>query len=386
MPPPRSAARKDSISTTRSETSSLSRGVSGATADAKGPANGSFTSAAAAADSVAASSPTPAAAKPSAPPEPAEESRPGLGPMIKKKSKGDIAGAFWKAANAANAFKPRPGGAGDRLRQAATAGTAPANGSDGISGVFVPAPPKVETPPLAKSDPARPTTPAAGMASTAANSTPATATAKPDLPARALDRSSGIPEVRVSVPGSNSRPTSLQPSLSEVRAKNATDDSAAAAATEEAGSTSPRRSIVVGNDAKYLATLGVDPSILDSRSTEFTKWLDYFGWVPGEQMRAQNMEDMKIDIDRELGRAQAGGWLARFQEGDERVEAIKKGLDVAIGECDELDNLLTLYSVELSVSGFVYYGASMRNEKDNYLGLSLTIPTRADPSRRYRLH
>lgn len=67
-------------------------------------------------------------------------------------------------------------------------------------------------------------------------------------------------------------------------------------------------------------------------------------------MRSRNFDEMKLDIERELNKAQAGGWVARFQEEDERVDAIKKGLDVAITECDELDNLLTLYSVELSVS------------------------------------
>lgn len=112
----------------------------------------------------------------------------------------------------------------------------------------------------------------------------------------------------------------------------------------------PQRAVVAGNDIKYLTTLGIDPSILDTKTTEFAKWLDYFGWVPGKQMRSRNFDEMRIDVDRELSKAQAGGWLARFQEEDERVDAIKKGIDVAIAECDELDNLLTLYSVELSVS------------------------------------
>jgi hypothetical protein len=107
---------------------------------------------------------------------------------------------------------------------------------------------------------------------------------------------------------------------------------------------------VTGNDAKYLATLGIEPSLLDNRTNEFAKWLDYFGWVPGEKMRARNFDEMRADLDREVSKAQAGGWLARFQDEDERVDAIKKGIDLSIGECDELDNLLTLYSVELSVS------------------------------------
>jgi hypothetical protein len=110
-----------------------------------------------------------------------------------------------------------------------------------------------------------------------------------------------------------------------------------------------RKSILIGNDAKYLATLGIDSTLLDKRTAEFGKWLDYFGWVPGDKMRGRSFDEMKVDVDRELNKAQAGGWLARFQEEDERVDGIKKGIDLAINECDELDNLLTLYSVELSV-------------------------------------
>lgn len=251
---------------------------------------------------------------PEPPPEP-EEVRPGLGPMIKKKSKGDIAGAFWKAAAAASAFKPRPGGAGDRLRQAQNKTT---DGPDGITGV-VPAPPRpvsVEKPKASPEE--RPKTP---------------------------QRTSGIPEVKVTVPQSD-RPLSAQNAVKEVgkpvqqQAKSPQPD-----APED-----HRKSVVVGNDLKYLATLGIDPSLMDARSVEFTKWLDYFGWVPGEQMRSTHFDEMKIDIDRELNKAQAGGWLARFQEEDDRVDSIRKGIDVAITECEELDNLLTLYSVELSVS------------------------------------
>ncbi len=67
-------------------------------------------------------------------------------------------------------------------------------------------------------------------------------------------------------------------------------------------------------------------------------------------MKSRNVEELKVDIDRELNKAQAGGWLARFREEDERVDAIKKGVDLAMTECEEMDNLLTLYSVELSVS------------------------------------
>jgi hypothetical protein len=256
------------------------------------------------------------------------ESRPGLGPMIKsKKSKNDLT-SRWRAATAAAtaaatsiaAFKPRPGGAGEKLRQAKIkmGGKEP----DGITGV-VPAPPR----PIAT----------------------------PELGANADSLQGDVPQLTVTVPNA-SRPSSVK-SLGEGKgAQDTSQTEEAARAKEEA-----RRDIVVGNDAKYLSAMGIDPSILDGRSTQFGHWLDYFGWVPSEQMRAKNMDEVKLDIEREINRAQAGGWLARFREEDERVDAIKKGIDVAMTECDELDNLLTLYSVELSVSlphsTFVFLGS-----------------------------
>ncbi|OTA59688.1 hypothetical protein K449DRAFT_397307 [Hypoxylon sp. EC38] len=255
----------------------------------------------------AAESPAPGSPPAETPAE--EETRPGLGPMIKaKKSRGDLAGALWKAASAAAAFKPRPGGAGERLREAQTKTT---DGPDGITSV-VPAPPRPE---------------------------PKPETLKPtETERKSIGKGSIVPEVKVTVPNS-SRPTSLQASVKENKRK-----SLDLVRQEE----SPRRPTVVGNDSKYLSALGVDTTLLVDATTEFARWLDHFGWVPGEQMRNRNFEEMKLDIDRELNKAQAGGWVVRFQEEDDRVEAIKKGLDVAIAECDELDNLLTLYSVELS--------------------------------------
>jgi hypothetical protein len=59
---------------------------------------------------------------------------------------------------------------------------------------------------------------------------------------------------------------------------------------------------------------------------------------------------MKEEVERELNKIQAGGWLARIEEEDERIQAVQDGLQKVIDECDELDGLLTLYAVELSVS------------------------------------
>ncbi|KUI73125.1 Exocyst complex component 1 [Cytospora mali] len=246
--------------------------------------------------SVPASASSPVETPVDSPMSPDEEHRPGLGPMIRKKQSGNkLAGALWKAAAASTAFKPRAGGAGAKLLKAAKEQS---NGPDGITAV-VPAPPRPKSP------------------------------EKPPEP---------TPEVKIS----NAEPTppaSARESKAEV---------ALEAAPEPELQDDRKRSVVAGNDSKYLTTLGVDPSILDNKTSQFTEWLDFFSWVPGDKMRSLNMDEMKIDMERELNKAQAGGWLARFQEEDERVDAIKKGIDMAIDECEELDNLLTLYTVELS--------------------------------------
>ena len=257
--------------------------------------------------------PPPTAETPESTADATEDARPGLGPMIKaKKSKGELAGTLWKAASTAAAFKPRPGGAGERLRELVKKAS---NEPDGITGV-VPAPPR----PIPAPEPTPPVEPAKSK--------------------EVEDDGHLLPEVKVTVPNS-SRPTSLQAAANEAKRKS----------MEPRKEDKPEPLRVTGNDAKYFATLGVDTSFLVDSAYQFAGWLDHFGWVPGEKMRNRNFDEMKIDLDRELNKAQAGGWVARFQEEDERVDAIKKGLDVAIAECEELDNLLTLYSVELSVSG-----------------------------------
>ncbi|KAJ6785685.1 hypothetical protein PWT90_00978 [Aphanocladium album] len=276
-------------------------------------------------------------------------------PINKKEpSKGDIAGVFWKAAtaaSAASAFKPRPGGAAERLRMAQQKMT---EGPDGITGV-VPAPPRPmsrdkrpETPepstPVSLAPAATPT--AAPVAPAAAAGIRSNSPAPSPPPAAPLPPTpeSTIPEVRVT-PTPPPAPVSQPPKKegpSEAAIKKA-EEAAKEAAKEKAA-----RKAAATNDTRYLQALGVDPTFLDGRSQEFGKWLDYFGWIPGDKMRSHNVEELKIDIDRELNKAQAGGWLARFREEDERVEAIKEGVGLAIAECEELDNLLTLYSVELS--------------------------------------
>ncbi|KAM3565814.1 hypothetical protein ARSEF4850_001194 [Beauveria asiatica] len=289
-----------------------------------------------------------AAQLPPVPAEPTEESRPGLGPMIKsKRSRGDIAGAFWKAANAASAvsaFKPRPGGAAERLRMAQQKTT---DGPDGITGV-VPAPPRPmsrdQQPDTLETEPA-----ATASASTAASAAAASATGpQPSVAAPSPQPTVPMPPPQESnVPQVTLTPTPPPVFETQTPKQEGASESAVKKA-EAAAKEKAARAAAASQDSRYLQALGVDPALLDGRSQEFGKWLDYFGWIPGDRMRSHNVEELKIDIERELNKAQAGGWLARFREDDERVDAIKDGVNLALAECEELDNLLTLYSVELS--------------------------------------
>jgi hypothetical protein len=249
-----------------------------------------------------------------------DDERPGLGPMIKKKkSRADVANTFRKAANAANSFKPRAGGAAERLRDQQEK---PSEGPDGITGV-VPAPSLIRG---ASSESARVATPDPAVkeksTTTKINET--------------------IPEVRITVPPPD-RPSSIEGPVKSTTNTEVPEKPK----TREVRRQKPTSELT----QKHLGSLGVDWSMLDGKGAEFAVLLDEFGWS-GEGIRSRNIDQMKDDIDRELNNAQAGTWLTRLEVEDERVEAIKKGIDLCIAECDELDGLLTLYSVELGVSKF----------------------------------
>lgn len=243
--------------------------------------------------------------------------------MIKnQKAKRDIAGSMWKAAAAAGAFKPRPGGAGERLRMARNKSE---EGPDGITGV-VPAPPRAPSPepPVAEA---------------------------PEPPAQE-ERKDSVPEVKVTVPDRT------RPDRDEVAQKKQLPE-INTAPKEAPPQEEERRAANAGNDAKYLASLGIDPALnsmfLDNpKSEQLRGWMNTAGFVPGEQMRGCTYDNMKLDLDRQLDQSQAGGWLTRFREDDERIDSIKGGLDQVILECEQLDDLLTLYSAGLGVSFHLY--------------------------------
>lgn len=278
----------------------------------------------------------PASSPPAPPPEPVEEEkeshRPGLGPMVKKKSSKDIAGAFRKAATAYGAFKPRPGGAGERLLAAAIKEKCSPEEPDGITGV-VPAPSL-----RAINEPRSP------LPETPANETPfyfpspvketptveVTQAPTEDGPAAAAAPVEGNQETRVSLkdlPDNGSvRSRSVSPSPNGLRRRRRED-----------------------NTAKYCQSLGIDPSILDGHGLEFDDILTDLGWN-GRLSDDKRIEDLEADIRREIGRVEATSWLGNLEQQEGKVDQLAKLIDKTIEECEELDGLLTLYSHELNVS------------------------------------
>ena len=291
------------------------------------------------------------------PAEPEEDNRPGLGPMIKKKSKGDVAGTFLRAAktaNAFNSFKPRAGGAAERLRDTQARST---DGPDGITGV-VPAPSLIR-----------------GMSGDGFSAPPSTGL--PPTPTISSEKDSSrktsenIPEFKITVPQLG-RPSSSEGQL-PIQSSSSSEKSTI---REAKRIKSPAETM-----AKELASIGIDPAIIGDRGGELVAAWEEFGWTPGQGMRTKNIDEMQDEVERALNKIQAGGWLARIEEEDERIQAVQDGLTKVMDECDELDGLLTLYSVELSVSLPSVGSALVANE---FRHAMRTLPTSRHKVRDYK--
>jgi hypothetical protein len=288
-----------------------------------------------------------------------EAARPGLGRMFggNKKSAQDL---FKSAARAYGAFVPRAGGAGAKVLgtpAAAKQGTEP----DGISGV-VPAPGLLRT----RTDDS--------MKSETQNSIQATPTSAKATPIDQIP--DPIPQVTVSSPLTPAKEEDKEKALEQVleqTPKLNAQQAKAKLAEEEAVRRKKRRS---AQQAKYLSTLGIDSAVIDNRGLEFESMLDDFGWGTSV-FQSKSIDVLELDIRREISRVEAGSWLGHLEQKDDRVEAVENLLDKAIAECDELEGLLTLYSVELSVSiaqGWAY----------GHVNEILTIL--AELKRRHRIH
>jgi hypothetical protein len=262
-------------------------------------------------------------------------SRPGLGRMFgaQKKTARDL---FKSAANTYGAFVPRAGGAVAKLK----AGEVSTNEPDGISGV-VPAPGLLRT---RTDDSLKVESPATD---TSIQATPTSAMA-PNPMDNIPPPADPVPQVTVSSPISpmkdneNALPPQQIPKEVEVPAENA-QQKKAKADQEETARRKKRRS---AQQTKYLSVLGVDSTVLENKGLDFEMMLDDFGWGTSIA-RAKTIDVLEADIRREISRVEAGSWLGHLEQKDDRVEAVEKLLDKTIAEVDELDGLLTLYSVEL---------------------------------------
>lgn len=254
-----------------------------------------------------------------------DEERPGLGPMIKQKSKDDAANKLRMAANALAAFKPRAGGAAERLRLQKEKENS--DGPDGITGV-VPAPSLIR-----------------GISSNGAGAgTPDSLSSKPTTTDTKQEE---IPQVKVTVPRSPPAPVPKQ-----VEAPRDIEEATSSLAGTAASGTPKARELVRSKQKneqtqKYLDSLGIDASILQGRGEEFSDLLDHYGWV-GEGVHTRRVDDILEEMNRDLSKTQIGGWLDLLDASDAKRQEVLDGLDVCIAECDQLDNLLTLYNVELS--------------------------------------
>ena len=249
-----------------------------------------------------------------------EQHRPGLGPMIKKKSNADVANKFRKAATAYNAFKPRAGSAAEKIQQDKEKA---ASEADGITGVF-PAPSllrgksqdTVKTPAADQPEIGQPLPLEPKKESPTAKIT--TSSPDPTVPLAPL-----LPTLESAVP---EKPPPIPDKVSdEIRRKRKSDHS-----------------------AKYAKVLGINPSLLEGRTFEIESVLNDFGW--GEEKNDRNaFEELQMGIRKELARVEAGSWLGAIENNDDRVTAVGEMIDKVVAECEELDGLLTLYNVELGV-------------------------------------
>ncbi|KZZ97820.1 Exocyst complex, component Exoc1 [Ascosphaera apis ARSEF 7405] len=299
-----------------------------------------------------------------------DEFRPGLGPMFKPKigstqHKVDVANALKKASNAYAAFRPRAGGAGERLLAAAVAekerekaaAAAAASGStvsggtspttvpgegDGITGVL--------RAPILRSL----STDTAGSmptphSTTAEATTPQPASIKEKAPPALTPLATSDEAL-----GKDANKAILEPVTPAIEVSQAPDDSKFIEQAMEDAASAPKtqaerlRQKRQDELAECCSAIGVDPTLLSSRGVEFDDILTSIGWT-GRLAEDKRIEDLEADVRREIGRVQAGSWLGHLelqQEG--KVDQLAQLFDKTIAECDELEGLLTLYSHELN--------------------------------------
>jgi hypothetical protein len=263
-----------------------------------------------------------------------EEHRPGLGPMIKPKTGPKLADALRKAAAAQGAFKPRAGGAAERMRAMAEAATK-GQGPDGINGV-VPAPLRKQSVDIDRSElPVSPMKPEIPASVAEAVREPEAQSAEHEFLPKVANETG---QARTPIDGA-----ALEGYFPQPETEQQPEQPQAPVPAPE-----PRRpKRRSAQQENHLRSLNIDPRLLDGRGIQFESILSDFGWGSG-LLKGRQLEDLEADLKRELGRVEAGSWLGHLEQKDDRVDVVDQMLDRAIAECDELDGLLTIYSAELS--------------------------------------
>lgn len=261
--------------------------------------------------------------------------RPGLGPMMAKKTASEKWRKATNAATAATAFKPRAGGAGARLFAEKPK---PSDEPDGVTSV-VPAPLSARN---LSEDKAKP---------------PSFERSSQEQDGRSISPPTGrvTPQLNVSA-ASPITPPEAQPSFDSVVSLTKEADSQVAALDQSrAASPQPalspeaikkKRSSSEYN--KYLSALEIEPISLDSRGLDYEMAMSDFGWSENI-LEAKKLDQLEFDLRREISKLEAGSWLGHDDQKDNRIRDFEEMLDNAINECDEMEGLLTLYGVELGV-------------------------------------
>lgn len=254
-----------------------------------------------------------------------ETHRPGLGPMVKKKP-AELASTLRKAATAYSAFKPRPGGAADRLLASKEkSGEEP----DGITGV-IPAPQSRTM----TDDSVKTTVPPWTQ--------PSTKDTQSIVPPAEVSKAEEVANVQVTE-------TALQPQPSKGISTPIASPPEIASPKVSPSQAERRRPRREDNTANYCTALAIDPSLLEGRGASFDDILSDIGWH-GKLSEDKRVDDFEADVRREIGRVQASSWLGHLEQQEGKVDQLAKLFDKAIAECDELDGLLMLYSHELNAS------------------------------------
>ncbi|KAF2772419.1 hypothetical protein EJ03DRAFT_380806 [Teratosphaeria nubilosa] len=284
------------------------------------------------------------------------EDRPGLGPMVKKDV---VRGRFAKAANAAraaNMFKPRPGGAAEKiLRAKAEREAAEANGTplepDGITAV-VPRPQ-----PKAAVEAKEPAAPAGlGLQDFKQDPTPKLEVSSPESPPQGLPSPAIMDSTQhdTAVQFTDNQTTPRQSDLRQTPAQhqqqheNLEQAEQAVFEQKEARKQQVKLKRRSQQQERNLAELGIDKTLLEGRGLDFEDTLNNFGWTD-PALTPKKLEELEADLRREVARVEAGYSLAHNDpQRDDKVAQVDALLDKTIQECDELEGLLTLYNVELS--------------------------------------